>query len=376
MTIVRLFVFTAFLCLVINACIPVEKKTYSNAKQEDIIPAYANGFRITKQNNLRKLLIYNPWGKREILNNFVLWPDSIPLPDSLKKTQVILTPVNELITLSSTQWAATLLLGKINVIKGVSEASYIQNELIRDRINKGLTTEVAVNGTYKPELIIQIHPDIILYSPDLSGIPDILSRSGSPLLAWPDYFENHPLGRAEWLKVMGVLLQKEMEADSIFNNISQSYNNLKDLTEKIKDRPTIFADKEFSGQWYVPGGESYMACLFKDAGADYLWADNNSTASISLGLETILSKALNADFWRIAQAANGSYSYSDLKNENEIYAAFKAFKQKKIIFCNTATTAYFEKSQFEPHIVLSDFIFLMHKELLPDYQPVYYYLLQ
>lgn len=377
MAIPRFSILIPFLYLVCFACIPVENNSHSNIEQNnELIPSYANGFRIIKQNNFRKILIYSPWSKNTLLNEFVLWPDSIPLPDSLKTKPVILTPVNKLITLSSTQWAATILLDETDIIKGVSETSYIQNELIRRQIEVNAITEVAVNGTYKPELIIQIHPDLILYSPDPSGIPEVLIRSGSALLAWPDYFENHPLGRAEWVKVMGVLLQKEKEADSIFDNISQSYKNLRKLTETITIRPTIFADKEFSGQWYVPGGKSYMACLFQDAGADYLWKENTSTASFPLGIEAILSKAHNADFWRIAQAANGSYSYNDLKNENEIYASFKAFEQKKIIFCNTATTAYFERSQFEPHIVLSDLIFLMHPELLPDYQPVYYHILQ
>jgi iron complex transport system substrate-binding protein len=364
------------ICSLYFGCVPEVKKPVSHTDANDHLQTYAKGFRIVELHSIRKLLIYSPWKEDELLNNYVIWPDSLPLPDSLKSTPIIFTPVKRLIALSSTQWAAALQLNAIEGIKGVSEASYIQNEQIQDRLKSGETIEVAVNGSYKPELIVGIHADLMAYSPDPSGIPEVLSRSGYPLLAWPDYFENHPLGRAEWIKVMGLLLQRENEAAILFDSIAGSYNKLKNLTTDLNHRPTIFADKEFSGQWYVPGGRSYMACLFRDAGADYLWADNTSTASFPLGIEAILNKAHKADFWRMAQAANDIYGYENLRQENEIYASFEAFQQKKIIFCNTAKTAYFEKSQFEPQIVLSDFIFLIHPDLLPGYSPVYYHFLQ
>jgi iron complex transport system substrate-binding protein len=372
----RIYLIISLLISILYGCTSSKKNVATDDKVSISGPSYAIGFQIIEQHSVRKLLIHSPWNQNSLLNSFIIWPDSLPLPDSLKSSQVIFTPVKGLITLSSTQWAAALQLDNIDVIKGISEASYIQNTKIRERLNKNETIEVAVNGTYKPELIIQLNSDLVLYSPDPSGIPDGLSRSGSTLLAWPDYYENHPLGRAEWIKVMGLLLQKEDEANKLFDSIAQSYNHLKKLTEAVVERPTIFADKEFSGQWYVPGGKSYMACLFRDSGADYIWANNPSTASFPLGIEAILNNAHEADYWRIAQAATGDYSYDDLKDENEIYASFKAFQQKKIIFCNTSQTAYFERSQFEPQIVLSDLIFLMHSELLPNYQPVYYHFLR
>ncbi|NOU47148.1 MAG: ABC transporter substrate-binding protein [Bacteroidales bacterium] len=372
----RINLVISLLVSILFGCTSSEKNAATDDKDSISGPSYAVGFQIFEQKSVRKLLIHSPWNENSLLSSFIIWPDSIPLPDSLKSSQVIFTPVKRLITLSSTQWAAALKLNNIGVIKGISEASYIQNTQIRDRLKANESIEVAVNGTYKPELIIQINPDLVLYSPDPSGIPDVLSRSGSTLLAWPDYYENHPLGRAEWIKVMGLLLQKEDEANKLFDSITHSYNHLKKLTVTIVERPTIFADKEFSGQWYVPGGKSYMACLFHDSGADYIWADNPSTASFPLGIETILNRAHEANYWRIAQAATRDYGYDDLKGENEIYASFKAFQQKKIIFCNTSQTAYFERSQFEPQIVLSDLIFLMHPGLLPNYQPVYYHFLQ
>lgn len=337
---------------------------------------YAKGFRLIKENDLNLVEIQNPWDTTQILGKFILWPDSVMLPDSLKDKQIIKTPVKNIIALSSTQWAMALRLGKAESIKGVSEASFIQNKIIRKQLDDKKILEVSAGGAYKPELIIGLESDIILYSPDPAGVPDVLGRAGVMMFPWPDYFENEPLGRTEWIKMMGILIQEEEKANNIFDSIENEYLRLKRLTSNIKNRPSIFADKEFSGQWYVPGGKSYIACLFKDAGADYIWSENTSTASFPLGIESILDHAHNADYWRIAQAATASYSYNELQSENEIYASFKAFREKKVLFCNTTTTAYFEKSQLEPHLVLADLISLMHPDLLPDYQPVYYILLK
>ncbi|MFZ4462308.1 MAG: ABC transporter substrate-binding protein [Bacteroidales bacterium] len=370
------FIGTFLLSFWLFGCGTKNPNSSSTLLNPEVKTAYAKGFRIINEKNLRIIEIQSPWDSTQLLGKFIVWPDSVLLPDSLKDRQIIKTPVNNIIALSSTQWAMSLRLGKPESIKGVSEASFIQNKIIRKGLEDNKILEVSAGGAYKPELIIGLQADIILYSPDPAGVPDVLGRAGVNMFPWPDYFEIQPLGRTEWIKVMGILLQEEEKANYIFDSIESEYLRLKNLASGIKERPTIFADKEFSGQWYVPGGKSYIACLFKDAGADYIWSENTSTASFPLGIESILNQAHNADYWRIAQAATENYSYSELQNENEIYASFKAFRERNILFCNTSTTAYFEKSQLEPHFVLSDLISLMHPELLPDYQPVYYTLLK
>ena len=122
----------------------------------------------------------------------------------------------------------------------------------------------------------------------------------------------------------------------------------------------------------MAGGQSYIATLFKDAGADYLWKDDTHNASFPLDYETVFSKAHNADFWRIVLSFDDKPSYDKLATENELYTHFAAFKNRKVIWCDAQKTAYFEKSSLEPHIVLADFIKVFHPQLLPDYEPEYY----
>lgn len=296
--------------------------------------------------------------------------------DDSKFFQKINIPMSRIIALSSTQWAPLLEIGKPDAVLGISEASFVNDSLMKLLLKTGKVSEVLKNGQLDFEKTVSLRPDIVLYSPDPTGASDQLKRTGLQLLPWPDYLENSPLGRAEWIRVLGWLTGQEEITEKLFEDTEKEYLKLKSLIHDSLSRPTIMADKAFNDQWYVPGGRSYMATIFKDAGADYVWSDNQATGSVSLDIETIISQAADADFWRIAHASDSPYSYEKLRQENEIYAAFKAFQKHQIIFCNTSKSAYFETSQFRPHVVLADFIAILHPDLLPDHQPVYHHLLK
>ena len=163
-------------------------------------------------------------------------------------------------------------------------------------------------------------------------------------------------------------------------DIVARYDALKDLCVDVEQRPTVFSDLAFNGQWYVPGGQSYIAQLFKDAGADYIWKDDPSTASFPLDSETILAKAQHADFWRVTNSLSVSMTYESLKRENAVYALFDAYKNHHILVCDIQETGYFEKSQIEPDVLLADFIAIFHPEVMaenqPGYQTKYYHLME
>lgn len=123
------------------------------------------------------------------------------------------------------------------------------------------------------------------------------------------------------------------------------------------------------------GGQSFLAQVFKDAGADYFLKDDPHSGGVNLDFETVYNQADSADYWRILNSFPGTYSYEALKAQDERYADFQAFREKGIIYCNMREKAYYENMPMEPEKLLSDFIKVFHPELLPDYQPVYYNLL-
>ena len=335
--------------------------------------SHAEGFRVFEIENGYRLQFMNTWIADEILTDFYLYPDTLKLPKEQENKNIIRTPLRSIITLSSTQWSPLNRLGEMDIVKGISEASYVVDSIMKNRLLSGKTIEVATESSFNVERMIQLDVDAILYSAYPSGIPEQLLKVPTTHIPWTDYYEQHPLGRAEWLRLMGFLTGKSALADAWFDSIVMRYEKLQNLAKNAESKPTVFSDKPFGGQWYIPGGKSYVATLFNDSGADYLWKDNDSKASFPVDPEIIITKAQNADYWRIAQyASTENYSYKNLISENEIYETFRAVKEKQVLFCDISKTAYFEKAQYEPEIVLSDFIYCFHSELLKEHIPVYF----
>ncbi len=306
---------------------------------------------------------------------FFLHHSDLSNDEKLPSINYIKVPVDGIVTLSSTQWAPLVSINKSDLILGISEADYVQNSTMRSLLNDGSIIEVMKNGVLDFEQTVKLQADLLLYSPMPGNAEDDLIRTGLTLLPWPDYLENTPLGRAEWIRVLGWLSGSEEITEEWFSTIEKEYLSLKSMIHDSLKRPSLMADKAFNEQWFVPGGKSYLATIFGDAGANYIWADNESTGSVSFDIETILSEAANADYWRIAHATSDSFNYEALRQEKEIYANFKAYQERNIIFCNTLKTAYFEKSTFEPQIVLADFIAIFHPDLLPNHKAVYHKIL-
>ena len=120
-----------------------------------------------------------------------------------------------------------------------------------------------------------------------------------------------------------------------------------------------------------------MAQLFHDAGADYFLKDDPNSGGVTLDFETVYSQADEADYWRIVNSYEGTFSYEALKASDPRYADFRAFKERKVLYCNMTQRPFYELMPIEPDKVLADLIHAFHPELLPsDYKPVYYGLLK
>ena len=66
----------------------------------------------------------------------------------------------------------------------------------------------------------------------------------------------------------------------------------------------------------------------------------------------------------------------ELASVQVIAEMFRAFKEKKVIYCNLEWIPLYENLPLSPDVLLSDMIKAFHPELLPDYHPVFYSLLE
>ena len=334
---------------------------------------YADGFDIYEVGNVKKLVIYNPRNTSEILSAYY-FTDSVYYQKYPLSSDFFLTPVDSVAVFSATQLNAFSKLNILDNVCAISESGYIQNPRIIERYENGQLVELAGNGNFYLERTLEVNPNIIFYSPYNMAQKHPLAATELTMIPFFDFMESSPLGRAEWIKFTALFFSKDNEANSIFDTIVSSYNMYKKLASETIIKPTVFSDKYYSGQWFVSGGNSYVAQLFKDAGASYLWKNNQNTGSINLDFEVVYNKAHDADFWRIVGTYPNGFSYEKLLAENDLYSNFKAFKDKKVIFCDSKKSTYFETGTLEPHLLLADFIYVFHPNLLEDYKPKYYHL--
>ena len=71
-----------------------------------------------------------------------------------------------------------------------------------------------------------------------------------------------------------------------------------------------------------------------------------------------------------------SVGCGELASVQVIAEMFRAFKEKKVIYCNLEWIPLYENLPLSPDVLLSDMIKAFHPELLPDYHPVFYSLLE
>ncbi len=342
------------------------------ATQDSIsIVHYAKGFAIEKLDDSGFVVtVFHPDMPGKTLFSCRLYHNSKKLRPEINQPMYI--PFDSLAVFSATQLSGLRQLGLEDDVVGISESNYITDTLIKQRIANGQITELAYNGSFFTERILTLNPYAIFYSPYQLNQPHPLASTNLLMIPFLDFLETNPLGRAEWIKFTAVFFNRIDLADSIFNGIAREYNALKKSVKNTHFQPTVMSDKYFADQWYVPGGQSYIAALIADAGGYYLWKDNQQVASIPLDFESVLLKASKADYWRIVGAYDTDPSYAQIGNENPLYKQFDAFKKRQIIFCDSKKTGYFEKGPLEPHKQLADLIHVFHPELLKDYQPVYY----
>lgn len=248
------------------------------------------------------------------------------------------------------------------------------------------------------ERIIALKPEAILVSPfENSGGYGKLDKLHIPIIEAADYMESSPLGRAEWMKFYGMLFGKgknisttvagkalttvvgkalttvagkaseatlpascELKADSLFAKIEKEYLKLKAEAGKLPKGLSILTERKTGNVWYVPGGQSTIGILLKDANARYIFSDDKHSGSLPMSPEQILAKGSQVDVWAFKYFGGAPLSQVQLLQEYDGYKALAAFNRGNIYQVDTSTVPYFELTSFHPELLLREFIILAH----------------
>ncbi|GAB1415307.1 ABC transporter substrate-binding protein [Paludibacter sp.] len=333
---------------------------------------YAEGFEIIRHKNYKEVIVNDPWTSSQMLAKYYLVShDSVYVPGD---GQRFVLPVKTIAATSATHFEFLSLLGVLDLVNGVCSPELIYNEHIREDINDGLIENIGDAFNINLEKTLRLNPDIVMMSGFKQDDPYAkrVMQAGINVVYNNEWMESSLLARAEWIKFVATFFDKEKEADSIFNEVNNKYLEIREMAKSAKTKPSILTGSNFRGTWYVPGGDSFMAHLFYDAGGNYFYSDDKSKGSLPLNIETVLNNFAQADVWLNCNFS----SINELVNADKKHSLFKPVKSKRVYNFNkrmlkSGANDYWESAIARPDLLLRDVISVLHPELIPDYETVY-----
>ena len=339
-------------------------------------------------------LVANPWKAGTMLHRYILIPkgeEGDKTVAMLAKrrstgarctTDTVRTPVERSAVFIAPHCQLMYELGCPQAIRGVCDLDYINIPDVKKRAalsgnTSAQNTIVNCGSSMAPDIerIIALKPEAILLSPfENSGGYGKLDKLHIPIIEAADYMESSPLGRAEWMKFYGMLFGNEEgksngisgscepKADSLFSKIEKEYLKLKAEAGKLPKGLSILTERKTGNVWYVPGGQSTIGILLKDANARYIFEDDQHSGSLAMSPEQILAKGKQVDVWAFKYFGGAPLSQAQLLQEYDGYKALAAFNRGNIYQVDTSTVPYFELTSFHPELLLREFIILAHGE--------------
>jgi len=332
--------------------------------------------------------IYNPWQPERVAMQYLLIPGDTLSDQELDeiethfgRVQPLRTPLHQQTLTASCYASLYAELNALDYVGALCDAEYILNPKVITQLESGEIIEAGGSMAPNAEIILSAHSEAIWVTPYDAGSQAMISAvlPQIPIIYCADYQETTPLGRAEWMRFYGRLVNKATEADALFQQIERQYNDFtaptasQDSAHQASNtarRTMLLPELPYGATWYVPGGRSSASWIYQDAGFDYPWADDTHGGSLALSAEAVYARAQDADVWVIKYFdPDTCWSLPLLLGQNQLYGQFKASQSGQVYGCNTARSDYFEVAPFHPELILAE----MHHILLNEQDSLRYF---
>ncbi|MBQ6753347.1 MAG: ABC transporter substrate-binding protein [Clostridia bacterium] len=177
-------------------------------------------------------------------------------------------------------------------------------------------------------------------------IKNQLERLGIAVLIDQSSNETHPLGRAEWIKLYGALLDEEEKADAIFSKQAEILKEVQ--TADRTDKTVAFFYFTTTGRVNARRSGDYVSKMIDLAGGTYIFKDlgdpDSKKTTVSLEMEAFFDAAKDADILIYnATIADELGTLDELLAKSPLLSDFKAVKTGNV-WC-TERNMYQETTQ-------------------------------
>lgn len=186
------------------------------------------------------------------------------------------------------------------------------------------------------ELLLSENCALAIESRMITHVPDVqekLDELGIPVLMDQSGLEDHPLGRLEWIKLYGVLLNQEEAADAIFRQQMQHLTNVQEAAPTGKTASFFYITP--SGKVVARKSDDYVSKMIQLAGGQYVFEHlgegENDLSTVTIDMEAFFATAKDADFIIYNSTIGGEVeSLEALLDKNELLKEFRAVQNGNV----------------------------------------------
>lgn len=264
---------------------------------------------------------------------FLLVPDGCDVPDGLPEDMTVLRQPHSIYLAATAMMALFTSMNGLDVVTMTSleEEGWTFGEP-KEAMESG---QVRYAGKYREpdyEMLVAEDCDLAIESTMIYHVPEVkemIESLGIPVLVDRSSYEGNPLGRAEWIRLYGVLSGHEEEADRFFAEQEQLIEGLEDFENT--ELTVAFFYVSADGKAVVRAGTDYVPMMIEMAGGRYIFdnvVNESGRSSIPMSMETFYNIAENADIIIYNSSIDSSVkTLNDLVNKDPIMSDLKAVQE-------------------------------------------------
>lgn len=251
-------------------------------------------------------------------SRYLVVPQGQQVPEEIGEDVVVLQqPVENLYLVATSTMCLFDALDSLQSIRlsgSRAEDWYIENA--KEAMERG---EILYAGKYNApdyELILSNSCSLAIENTMINHSPEVkekLEELGVPVLVEQSSFESHPLGRTEWIKLYGVLLGKEEEAQRLFDTQAAYLEEL--ASEENTGKTVAFFYISSSGYAVARKSGDYVTKMIELAGGNYIFENlgdpEKATSTVTLEMEQFYATAKDADYIIYNSTIGGELSSLD-----------------------------------------------------------------
>lgn len=288
---------------------------------------------------------------------YLVVPENSTVPNGLSEDITVLQKPLENVYLVSTSAMDPIL--KLDALSAVTlSGTSAENWYLPEAKEAMENGEISYAGKYSApdyERIVSANCGLAIENTMIYHTPEVkeqLEKFGIPVLVERSSYESDPLARMEWVKLYGILFDKEAEAETFFNEQVQRIRPL--LGQDTTGKTAAFFSVTSNNLVTVRKSNDYVAKMIGMAGGEYVFSDlsdnGNNLATMNLSLEEFYAGAKDADVLIYNSTIEGKIETTEqLLSKCPMLADFKAV-QNGNVWCTTQSL--FQESMELPDLIL------------------------